>query len=124
MAARRSIARTAFVHCGLEGMRTYAPPRGRVTAALIRRLRGRTSCPAASREGLEYNVQMNVPNVLPTGDACPQPEDVSSRPLFFIDGNNLAYRAFFALPEEISTSTGFPSAGASSCMPPESVMTR
>ncbi|NLE75088.1 MAG: DNA polymerase I [Actinobacteria bacterium] len=51
---------------------------------------------------------MNVPNVLPTGDACPQPEDVSSRPLFFIDGNNLAYRAFFALPEEISTSTGFP----------------
>src|SRR5665811_160571 len=29
-------------------------------------------------------------------------------PLFLIDGNNLAYRAFFALPETISTSAGFP----------------
>ena len=28
--------------------------------------------------------------------------------LFLIDGNNLAYRAFFALPETISTSDGFP----------------
>lgn len=29
-------------------------------------------------------------------------------PLFLIDGNNVAYRAFFALPENISTSSGFP----------------
>ncbi len=29
-------------------------------------------------------------------------------PLFVIDGNNVAYRAFFALPEEIATSGGFP----------------
>lgn len=29
-------------------------------------------------------------------------------PLFFIDGNNLAYRAYFALPADIATSTGFP----------------
>src|ERR1051325_3091492 len=28
--------------------------------------------------------------------------------LFLIDGNSLAYRAFFALPESIMTSTGFP----------------
>lgn len=28
--------------------------------------------------------------------------------LFLIDGNNLAYRAFFALPEEIATSYGLP----------------
>lgn len=28
--------------------------------------------------------------------------------LFLIDGNSLVYRAFFALPEEIATSTGFP----------------
>ncbi|MHB9148462.1 MAG: DNA polymerase I [Thermoleophilia bacterium] len=28
--------------------------------------------------------------------------------LFLIDGNNLAYRAFFALPDTISTSEGFP----------------
>ncbi len=47
-------------------------------------------------------------NVSRTSDACPELEDAISRPLFFIDGNNLAYRAFFALPEEIATSTGFP----------------
>ena len=28
--------------------------------------------------------------------------------LFLVDGNNLAYRAFFALPEELVTSDGFP----------------
>ena len=36
--------------------------------------------------------------------------DVANEPdeLFLIDGNSLAYRAFFALPESIATSTGFP----------------
>jgi DNA polymerase I len=28
--------------------------------------------------------------------------------LFLVDGNNLAYRAYFALPEELATSEGFP----------------
>ncbi|MDP9345403.1 MAG: hypothetical protein M3P44_06735, partial [Actinomycetota bacterium] len=28
--------------------------------------------------------------------------------LYLIDGNSLAYRAFFALPESIATSTGMP----------------
>jgi DNA polymerase-1 len=36
-----------------------------------------------------------------SGDGHPQD-------LFLIDGNSLAYRAFFALPESIATSTGFP----------------
>ena len=31
-----------------------------------------------------------------------------SREIFLIDGNSLAYRAFFALPETIATSRGFP----------------
>src|SRR3712207_3074956 len=31
-----------------------------------------------------------------------------SRELFLIDGNSLAYRAFYALPETIATSKGFP----------------
>ncbi|MGH2836855.1 MAG: hypothetical protein ACRDJY_00730, partial [Thermoleophilaceae bacterium] len=30
------------------------------------------------------------------------------RELFLIDGNSLVYRAFFALPETIATSTGQP----------------
>src|SRR5438874_10164350 len=32
----------------------------------------------------------------------------NGRELFLIDGNSLVYRAFFALPESIATSTGFP----------------
>ena len=32
----------------------------------------------------------------------------ASRELFLIDGNSLAYRAFYALPETIATSKGFP----------------
>src|SRR4026209_488604 len=28
--------------------------------------------------------------------------------LFLVDGNNLAYRAYYALPEELATSDGFP----------------
>ena len=32
----------------------------------------------------------------------------TNRELFLIDGNSLAYRAFFALPETIATSTGQP----------------
>src|SRR5438874_13707056 len=33
---------------------------------------------------------------------------VVAEQLFLIDGNSLAYRAFFALPESIATSTGVP----------------
>ena len=32
----------------------------------------------------------------------------ASRELFLVDGNNLAYRAFFALPEELATTDGLP----------------
>src|SRR3970282_2906062 len=31
-----------------------------------------------------------------------------SSELFLVDGNNLAYRAFYALPEELATTEGFP----------------
>lgn len=31
-----------------------------------------------------------------------------SGPLFLLDGNNIAYRAYFALPQDIATSAGFP----------------
>src|SRR6187549_1034750 len=39
-----------------------------------------------------------------------QLDDGSARDseLFLVDGNNLAYRAYFALPEELATSEGFP----------------
>ena len=38
----------------------------------------------------------------------PTPTSVPSGELFLIDGNSLAYRAFFALPESIATSDGRP----------------
>src|SRR5256714_15034233 len=51
----------------------------------------------------------------PQANAAPQrghtvPGMPADRPeeLFLIDGNSLVYRAFFALPESIATSTGFP----------------
>src|SRR4051812_7650313 len=37
-----------------------------------------------------------------------QATDGQADELYLIDGNSLAYRAFFALPESIATSTGFP----------------
>jgi DNA polymerase I len=48
-----------------------------------------------------------------TPDSPPSPTDPPEEQhehglLLLIDGNNLAYRAFFALPQEIATSTGFP----------------
>ena len=39
----------------------------------------------------------------PGSAPAPPPDE-----LFLIDGNSLAYRAFFALPESIATSTGTP----------------
>lgn len=44
---------------------------------------------------------------VPTLPAVATPPDTHDE-LFLIDGNSLAYRAFFALPESIATSDGFP----------------
>ena len=45
--------------------------------------------------------------------AKPSELDLSDGParasrLFLIDGNSLAYRAYYALPEELATTDGFP----------------
>ncbi|MCW3009430.1 MAG: polA, partial [Solirubrobacterales bacterium] len=42
-----------------------------------------------------------------SADASP-PSPTRPTELYLIDGNSLVYRAFFALPESIATSTGFP----------------
>jgi DNA polymerase-1 len=42
-----------------------------------------------------------------SADASP-PSPIRPTELYLIDGNSLVYRAFFALPESIATSTGFP----------------
>src|SRR5205809_5603845 len=44
----------------------------------------------------------------PRTSAARAASDGEQRRLFLIDGNSLAYRAFFALPESIATSTGVP----------------
>src|SRR5437867_5365022 len=48
-----------------------------------------------------------MPKTLTGGEL--QVDDAPARDseLFLVDGNNLAYRAFFALPEELATSEGF-----------------
>ena len=42
----------------------------------------------------------------PSSSSTTRPRATSE--LFLVDGNNLAYRAFFALPEELATTDGFP----------------
>ncbi len=44
----------------------------------------------------------------PTSAAAARDGVLGDRRLFLIDGNSLVYRAFFALPESIATSTGVP----------------
>ena len=45
-----------------------------------------------------------------TGEPLELDDDVAHEcELFIVDGNNLAYRSFYALPEELATSDGFPS---------------
>jgi DNA polymerase-1 len=46
--------------------------------------------------------------VAPEPPAAPAAPAAKPDELFLIDGNSLVYRAFFALPESIATSTGFP----------------
>lgn len=41
-------------------------------------------------------------------EAQAQEADAAAGPLLLIDGNSLAYRAFFALPDSIATADGFP----------------
>ena len=51
-----------------------------------------------------------VPATTPKKPAGKAPKDATApgTELFLIDGNSLAYRAFFALPEDIATSDGRP----------------
>ncbi len=59
--------------------------------------RGRRAYRGEGRPGPPARTAARVP------DVANEPDE-----LFLIDGNSLAYRAFFALPESIATSTGFP----------------
>src|SRR3984893_2474799 len=57
---------------------------------------------------LKPYTRIGMPKTL-TGEEL-QVDDAPARDseLFLVDGNNLAYRAFFALPEELATSDGQP----------------
>src|SRR4026209_562663 len=48
-----------------------------------------------------------MPETLNGGGVEVRRAPVRDSELFLVDGNNLAYRAFFALPEELATSEGF-----------------
>ena len=60
-----------------------------------RRPRGRSASGPSARPGTGAELQL---------DDGPARESE----LFLVDGNNLAYRAYFALPEELATTEGFP----------------
>jgi DNA polymerase-1 len=61
---------------------------------------GFPSCGTVERTSAAPSSTLEFPVVTSDGTAHDE--------LFLIDGNSLAYRAFFALPESIATSTGFP----------------
>src|SRR4051794_17551173 len=117
---------------GVSSVRQSASTSPRATAGSVkrsrsngsvsrcRRWRSASSSPAASRcssangmtstraIGLGHYRWVDVPKTL-TGTEL-QVDDGPARDseLFLVDGNNLAYRAFFALPEELATSEGQP----------------
>ena len=72
--------------------------------------------PRATARGKPPALSIPTPRVAARGKppalgADPRPQDslgLMADELFLIDGNSLAYRAFFALPESIATSTGVP----------------
>ena len=51
---------------------------------------------------------VSATNATDAASAAPAAATGSPRQLYLIDGNSLVYRAFFALPESIATSTGVP----------------
>ena len=94
-------------------------PRG--SAARWRAWRAASSAAASSRCSSAKGWTLEVAHrarTIPLARMCPKTltgdelelDDAPAREaeLFLVDGNNLAYRAFFALPEELATSDGFP----------------
>ena len=100
---------------------------GRRGGAARRRVAGRRRGSGASRTRMRHGAR----HAPVSQTSCPEPdpravdskhvaEDVSgaelelddaparATELFLVDGNNLAYRAFYALPEDIATSDGLP----------------
>ena len=92
--------------------------------ALLRARRDGHACPlnddaptAAGSISGRSGARGRLPPVASTASGPERPEgaepvvatgEAADRPLLLVDGNSLAYRAFFALPETITTSDGFP----------------
>ena len=62
----------------------------------------------ALASALDDSVASMSPKTLTGAELQLDDGPVRDAELFLVDGNNLAYRAFFALPEELATTEGFP----------------
>src|SRR6202008_2959489 len=62
----------------------------------------------ARHAGADDSVQCMAPKTLTGAELELDDGPARDAELFLVDGNNLAYRAFFALPEELQTTDGFP----------------
>ena len=82
-----------------------APPEASRRRPGARRRTAESRVPASAEDD---TVEPAMPKTL-TGEEL-QLDDAPARDseLFLVDGNNLAYRAYFALPEELATSEGMP----------------
>src|ERR671916_480272 len=124
------MARSSRVFTGVFRPVNILPPRWSSSVRSVRSTRrtpsrpsiaASTSCQSSWREKSTVSwrtVWRSACSRMSTAPICPPAAPMAaatdgSRPggrreVFLIDGNSLAYRAFFALPETIATSRGFP----------------
>ena len=94
---------TAFSTSVGGGGRSTTPSSGTSTTAIRRPERSGIRVTGAAVASAAVSPKTLTGEELELDDAPARDAD-----LFLVDGNNLAYRAFFALPEELATSDGVP----------------
>src|SRR5256885_3767330 len=101
-ASRTAAARSAPARAGLGGRRTIASSGAEASTSRVPERSGTRSMAA------DDSVGPVSPKTLTGIELDLDDAPARDSELFLVDGNNLAYRAYFALPEELATTEGFP----------------
>src|SRR5438309_1758833 len=101
-ASRTAAATSATAPAGLGGRRTIASSGAEASTSRVPERSGTRSMAA------DDSVGSVSPKTLTGIELDLDDAPARDSELFLVDGNNLAYRAFFALPEELATTDGFP----------------
>src|SRR5437660_3647800 len=101
-ASRTAAATSATAPAGLGGRRTIASSGAEASTSRVPERSGTRSMAA------DDSVGSVSPKTLTGIELDLDDAPARDSELFLVDGNNLAYRAYFALPEELATTEGFP----------------